>query len=176
MFKQAISYVKNNFYDSKFSDNKKRYIFQCLAATFIVYLVLTSLSIVSSDLVIASVASTAFIIFSAPHGEGARTRYILGGYLIGFLMGGLCYYLMKLCMYLMPSLHVHFDEIFGALAIGLSIFVMVILDLEHPPACSAALALIINDWNQWTIGITFLALFILVISRVVLRKHLIQLI
>ena len=36
-------------------------------------------------------------------------------------------------------LHVNFDYIFCAIAIGLSISGMVILDLEHPPACSAAI-------------------------------------
>jgi len=175
-FKFWLSYLKDNFYDKKFSSNKKKYILQCLAATFISYFILTTLSLISSVLVIASIASTAFIVFCAPHAKRAKTRYILGGYAVGLSMGFLCYSMMKFFITHVPFLHIHFDEIFGALAIGLSIFLMVILDVEHAPACSASLALVISDWNYLTIIITFLALFILIGSRFILRKHLIQLI
>lgn len=169
-------YLRENFYDEKFSLNKKKYILQCLAATMVVYFVLTTLSVLSNYLVIASIASTSFVIFAGPHSELAKARYVLGGYFVGILMGVVCYYTMICFIQWLPDLAAHLDEVFAALAVGSSLFLMVILDFEHPPACAASLALIINDWNGRTIFITFFALTILVVSRYLLRKYLIQLI
>lgn len=176
MIKRLKTYIYDNFYDKKFSGNKKKYIFQCFAATLIVYFVLTSLSLISSDLVIASIASTSFLVFSAPHSERSKMRYIIGGYTVGFAIGVICYYLMQISIDLLPMLQLNFDEVWGAIAIGLSIFVMVVIDVEHPPASAACLAMVINHWNIWTILVTMVAVFILILSRYLLRPYLIQLI
>ncbi len=121
-------------------------------------------------------AEEPFVIFAGPHSERAKARYVLGGYTVGILVGAFCYYGMVEWTKILPTLGLHFDEIFAARAADWGLFCMVVLDFKHPPACAAALALVINDWNLWTLFITFLALFILVISRHILRKHLIQLI
>ena len=36
--------------------------------------------------------------------------------------------------------------LFGGLAVGVSIFVMVITDTEHPPAAAVALGFVISPW------------------------------
>ncbi len=170
-----FKFLKDHFYDEKFANNKKMYVIQCSIATLIVFFVLMTLSIVSSDLVIASIASTTFIVFAMPHAERAKTRYVIGGYIVGMLMGGMSEALMLLAQDVIPSLQSHFDEIFGALAIGGSIFLMVVLDLEHPPASAVSLALVINTWNIWTLVVTVVSLFILTLSRYLLRHKLIDL-
>lgn len=172
----ALTYFKTNFYDEKFSQNKKMYIFQCAAATLVVYFVLTTLSVISNYLVIASIASTSFIIFAGPHSERARARYVFGGYIIGTLSGVLSYYSLLYFSDLLPMFAPHLTEVFAALAVGCSLFFMVIFDLEHPPASSVALALVINYWGVRTLCVTFFALCVLVCSRHLLRKRLIQLI
>lgn len=174
--KKILSYLKTNCYDEKFSNNKKKYIFQCFLATMVAYLVLTALSIISNVIVIASIASTSFIIFAAPHSEQSKARYLIGGYCVGLSVGILCYYLMIFCMKLFPILHVHFDEIFGALAVGISFFLMVIFDFEHAPASSASLALVLNEWDFLTLGITLFAVILLTVARKLLADRLIQLI
>lgn len=171
-----LTFLRENFFDKKFIDNKKKYVLQCLAATGVVYLVLTTLSLIISALVIASIASTSFLVFSAPHSERSKARYIIGGYSVGFLIGAGCFYLMDIFIHHWPLLKMHMDEIFGALAVGLSIFLMVILDLEHPPASAAALAFVLNQWNIWTIIVTYLALIIIISSRTMLKRYLIELI
>lgn len=176
MIKQLSSYLYQNFYDKKFALYKKKYILQCLYATLVVYFVLTTISLISSNIVAASIASTSFLIFSAPHAERSKIRYIYGGYLVGFLIGMACYYCMLFFISHFPALHMHFDEVFGGLAVGLSIFLMVIIDVEHPPASAVSLAMVINNWNVWTIVVTFLALIILTLSRRLFRKYLIELV
>jgi len=172
----ALMYLRANFYDEKFSKNKKMYIFQCIAATVVVYLVLTALSVISNYLVIASIASTSFVIFAGPHSERARARYVFGGYIIGTLSGIASYYSLHYFSDLLPVFAPHLTEVFAALAVGFSLFFMVILDLEHPPASGVALALVINNWGLRTLCVTFFALCILVYARYLLRKRLIQLI
>lgn len=152
------------------------YFFQCAVATLIIYFALTALSLVSNLIVIASIASTAFTIFASPHHFSAQPRYIFGSYFIGLAVGALCYYLMIFCIQKVAIFPSHYDEIFGALSVGISLFFMVIFDFKHPPASAASLALVLYDWNSWTIVITFLALIILSTSRHLLRRHLIQLI
>ena len=142
----------------------------------VVYFVLTMLSLVTNALVIASIASTSFLVFTAPHVERSRSRYIVGGYTVSFITGGLCYLLMRQCAESMPLFSLHFDELYGAIAIGLSIFIMVVTDLEHPPASAASLSMVINTWDVWSITVTYIAIFILIISRSLLRKHLINLV
>ena len=171
-----MNYLYENFYDKKYAVNKGKYIWQCGYATIVAYLVLTSISLISSYIVVASIASTSFLIFSAPHAERSKVRYIFGGYCVGFITGLLCYIAMDVFIWMIPALANHFDEIFGGLAIGFSIFAMVVFDVEHPPASAFSLAMVLGDWNIWTIIVTSVALIILTVSRRLLRKHLIDLI
>jgi CBS-domain-containing membrane protein len=52
--------------------------------------------------------------------------------------------------------------VFGALSVGLTIFLMVVTDTEHAPATSVALGLMLEKWDYLTIvfvlcGIVFIS-------------------
>jgi CBS-domain-containing membrane protein len=49
--------------------------------------------------------------------------------------------------------------VFGAMAVGLAIFVMVITGTAHPPAAGLALELILNEWSPLTIVVVLPGLF-----------------
>lgn len=176
MNSKLFRYLSANFYDRKFSQNKLQYLTQCSMATLTMFIVLMTLNLVRSDLVIASIASTTFVIFTMPHRQRARTRYVVGGYIICTVLGLISAQLASLFINSFPNLAQFHDELFGAIAVGSSIFCMIIFDAEHPPAAAVALALIINKWTIWAFVVLFVALTILLLARYFFRDKLINLI
>lgn len=175
LFKKAVSYFHDNFIDKKFSTHKKQYIFQCVLATFVVLLLLLAINVISNELVIASIASTTFTIFASPHHKLSRFRYVFGGYIVGIGVGLFCslFILNKLTL-IGWFFNIH-HELVGALSVGASLFLMVVLDLEHPPAASMALALVITNWSIESLVVTLLFILGLCTFRKVFAKHLIAL-
>jgi len=172
--KSLLQYFARHFIDKRFLENRRAYFIQALLAGVVVFLVLLNLTEASNDLVIASIASTAFFVFAAPHNPYAKTKFIIGGYLIGVVAGVCCSLLMwsiSLPMFLTP----HAPALFGALTVYLSFLLMVITGLEHPPACSVSLALVLNDWSVWLLVVTVASLFIITVTRQLLAKYMINL-
>nr|NKB47258.1 hypothetical protein [Legionellales bacterium] len=91
--------------------------------------------------------------------------------------GLICFGLMEL-LAINDSLRLtsHYDELFGALAVGMSIFIMVIFNVEHPPATALALALIINSWTVYSLVVTMLAIIMILFARYMLRHYLVDLV
>jgi len=83
--------------------------------------------------VISAMGATAFIVFAMPTAVSAQTRNVIGGHLVG-LASGTIFYFATLPYFLEYPL-----------AVGIAIFVMVALDVEHPPAAGTALAVVINE-------------------------------
>jgi len=98
-------------------------------ALFIIVLVLGEGKMV----VISAMGATAFIVFAMPTAVSAQTRNVIGGHLVG-LASGTIFYFATLPYFLEYPL-----------AVGIAIFVMVALDVEHPPAAGTALAVVINE-------------------------------
>lgn len=161
------------FYDNRFLHNKARYIGQCLMATLVAFFLLMCIKLIANELVIASIASTIFMVFAQPQGGLSKARYILGGYVVGFIIGGLSHYL-QVYIKLIQKWPID-DAIFGACAVGLCIFFMVVFDLEHPPAAAVALALVINPWTPWTVIVTLIAISILLLAKHIFKRQLINL-
>jgi len=117
----------------KFKKLWKYYLLQSLlaaAALFILVLVLGKDKMV----VISAMGATAFIVFAVPKDYSAQTRNVIGGHLVGLASGAIFYYTP------LPYYSLEY-----ALAVGIAIFVMVALDVEHPPAAGTALAVAINE-------------------------------
>ena len=113
----------------------KNYIFQCFLATLTMLLLLLLLSM-ENIVVIASIGSTAFIVFAMPKSITAQPRKVIGGHMMGILSGSLCASISH------PSFTL--SIILYSFAVGLSIFLMTITDTEHPPASGTALGIAIT--------------------------------
>ena len=116
----------------KFKKLWKYYLWQsCLAtiALFIIVLILGKGKMV----VISAMGATAFVVFAMPTAVSAQTRNVIGGHLVG-LASGTIFYFTTLPYFLEYPL-----------VVGIAIFVMVALDVEHPPAAGSALAVVINE-------------------------------
>lgn len=164
------------FYNEKFAQNKRKYILQCLAAAIVVLFVLLSVTSITSGFIIASIASSAFTIFTRPNSPLASTTSIFFGYIVGSLSGLICFILLVYCHDLTPIYLMYDRAFFGALSVGLSMFLMLVFKVAHPPACGVSLALVLNPWEPQVLLITVGAVFILTGSRYLLRHYLIDLI
>ena len=116
----------------------KNYIFQSFLATLTIFIVLLFLSI-EHAVIIASIGATAFIVFAMPKSITAKPRNVIGGHLVGFLSGFLCA--------LIPHPSFLYSILIYSFAVGLSIFVMVVTDTEHPPASGTALGIAITGFD-----------------------------
>ena len=154
--------------DLQFKENKGKYIIQCIMATGVVALSLFMLDLVFDVAIVASLRSTSFFVFAMPHKKSASNYVIFLGNTIGIIVGGICYGL--------GILFASFPlAILAALSVGLSLFLMVIFEAEHPPAAGIALGLVLEGFNIYTLLVVYFVLVILLIMRRVLKRWLIDL-
>ncbi|AAW39753.1 MAG: HPP family protein [Dehalococcoides mccartyi] len=116
----------------------KLYLFQSFLATLVLFIIALTLSI-ENAVVIASIASTAFIVFTQPSSPPAVPRRIFWGHVLGFCIGCL--------VNLIPHQYMLTDALVYALAVGLCIFLMMIMDLKHAPAAGTALGVAITGFS-----------------------------
>ena len=154
--------------DEKFVLNKKNYITQCLIVILFMSFILISLDFVFEIPIVASLGATCFIIFTFPHKNSSQLQYIVGGYIIGIIVGYSC----MVGFYLLPVISL---SIWGAIAIGFSMFLMVILNFEHPPAAAIALGIVMNGLEIKSLIMIFLALTLMLSVRHLLKNKLLDL-
>lgn len=161
-------------FDSRFSRNRSRYVFQCALATCCVLVVLGLLDVVSDTVVIASLGASSFLVFAVPDGNVSRARYLLGGYVLGCAAGTGCYWLAQWVP--LVNLPIESVTVYGALAVGLTMFLMVITNTEHPPAAGVALGLVVQQWCWGTVLVAIAGVLSLLALRALLRPVLIRLV
>lgn len=152
----------------EFSSHWKNYLLQSFIATIAIFIVITSLSIQEHPIFIASIGATTFIVFAMPNDPAAKPVCIIGGHIVGLACGFLCA-LIPHTNFISPIVA---ESLIYALAVGLSIFVMVVTDTEHPPAAGTALGTAIKGLSlSVTLGIVVSAV-ILSLIHYLFRKHL----
>ncbi|MBL7106650.1 MAG: HPP family protein [Phycisphaerae bacterium] len=152
----------------EFRRHWKNYVIQSIIATLVIFAILLMLSIRKNAIIIASLGATTFIVFAMPKSITATTRNIIGGYITGIICGTLCALLPK-------PLFVHhavMHSLAYAVAVGLSIFIMVVTDTEHPPASGIALAFAINGVSLEVTIAVIVAVSILALTRYLFRNQL----
>ncbi len=162
--------------DEKYKQNKGRYLLQTLLTTISMAVVLMVLDTISNTVIIAALGASCFIAFTMPHKTLAKPRHLLGGYMVGTLVGLPCGIMAQITSQVPHQLiHHHSDVIFGALAVGISMFLMVISDTEHAPAAGLALGYVLNQWTWWTVLVVFIGITTLTIVKTTLKGWLIDL-
>jgi len=116
----------------------KHYLWQSSIAALVVFIVFLILD-VQNAVIITSIGATAFIVFTMPKNITAEPRRVIGGHLIGLLSGSL--------IALIPHPSVLPSAVTYALAVGISIFLMVMTNTEHPPASGTALGVAITGFS-----------------------------
>ncbi len=129
--------------DKKFRRYWKNYVFQSFFAAVAIFVILFFFNIHRRPIIIASMGSTAFIVFALPKNLTAKPRRVVGSHLVGLLCGSLSVLIPHSS--LLSSLFVY------SFAVGASIFLMVVTDTEHPPASGTALGIAIAGPSLHTI-------------------------
>jgi len=128
----------------------KRYAMQCGLAGFVVFILLLVLDAVTQTVLIAALGASAFIAFAVPRSPHSGPRHMIGGYVVGIFAGSLMATLKAMIGASAGADHAVM-VIFGAIAISLAMFTMVVTRTEHPPAAALALGLVLNEWNLLTL-------------------------
>jgi len=164
--------MKSEFWkiiDSKYFKEKKKYFFQTILSTFCIFIVLLFMDFIDEAAVVSSFGATAFIVFALPHSQASSFKKVIGGYSVGILVG---FIFASLCS-LIPDVDM---VVFLALGIGISFFIMVLFDVEHPPAVGMTLGLILDGFNHKTVVIVFSGIALLLFLKTVLKKYMINLV
>ena len=146
----------------------RNYVFQSLLATVALFCVLIFLE-QGEQVIVASLGATAFVVFALPNSFTAQPRNVIGGHLVGLACGFVGYWLLSI----LPNPDQFIAEAgIHAFAVGLAMFIMVVIDTEHPPAAGTALgAAIGGPGERLIISVLFFSIVFTVI-RLLARKHL----
>ena len=162
-------------FDQKFRSRAPQYVFQCVLATLSLVIILLAQDAVLRAAIVVAVASTAFIVFVVPHTPTASTRKVVGGHVVAVCLGSVATAVLR---------GVGIDSFDGdryifyvaaAVAVGLSIFVMVVTDTEHAPAAGTALGLVIPGWSLSAVVLIIVGAVALSAVRIVLGPRLVNL-
>jgi CBS-domain-containing membrane protein len=110
--------------------------------------------------IISAMGATSFIVFAMPRAASAQTRNVIGGHLVGLACGAIFYFTA------LP----YFVEY--PFAVAVAIFLMVALDVEHPPAAGTALAVVINEVSRDAFITIMVSTVVLSQCRYYLRNYL----
>ncbi len=162
--------IPSRLVDPRIRTHAYSYLFQCALATVFIAAVLLVRDVVAQAAIVVAVASSAFIVFAVPNSIAATPRRVIGGHAVAVVVGGVFSAILGT---IEESNHV--SNVMAALAVGLSILIMVSTDTEHPPAAGTALGLMIHGWSGSSVIFILSSVLILSITRVVLRRRLIDL-
>ncbi len=147
----------------EFKKSWKQYIFQSLLATVIIFVVFLGLKL-SHPLITISIGATAFIVFAMPKNITANPRNVIGGHVAGVAVGFL--------LLLIPHSSFLSSIFVYSFAVGFSIFIMVTLNIEHPPASATALGIVMNGFSIKACAVFFISILILLITQRYFKRFL----
>jgi len=143
----------------KFKKLWKYYLLQSVLAATILSILVFILGR-EKMVLISAMGATTFIVFAMPNTVSAKRRNVVGGHLVGLASGAIFYFAT------LP----YFLEY--PLAVGIAIFFMVALDVEHPPAAGTALAVVINEVSCDAFITVMVSALVLSQCRFYMRRYL----
>ncbi len=166
-----------NIIDEKVRKNIRPYLLQSILATLTILLILVFLDVLSHTAIIATLGSSAFLVFTRPRAYVSRSRPLIGGYIIGMAVGVMYYYATLLAAYFSISVsQATVLIVFSAMAVGAAIFLMVVTDTEHPPAARMSLGLVLNQWDHKTLFFILVAVIVMAVLRKILQPYMVNLV
>lgn len=149
------------------------YVAQTAIATAFVFALLVVLHGLGQLVIVAALGSSAFVVFAMPKRDNSNPRYVIGGHFFCFMTGTSLRLLTHdwLFGYLDVSPAVE-DIIACSLAVGASLFVMVVTDTEHPPAAGTAVGTALADFSPQVAISVILGAAMLSLARILFRRWL----
>jgi len=141
----------------------KNYVFQSLFATAIMLVLLAFLTF-RNIIIISSIGSSVFIVFAMPSTITAQPRNLVFGQIVGLISGTIGGFLTRIDF--LPVILCY------AFAVGLSVFLMVVTDTEHPPAAGTALGVAVMGFSLEAALLLIYAVTVLAFVRTVFKSKL----
>ncbi len=165
-----------NFLDESFKKHKKQFILQSLMTVGVVSIVLLFLDFLADGIVVASIGASSTIAFGNPHDESAGPKYLIGGYTFGVISGGFCCLLALGIQNLIPAVNSDIVmALLGAFSVGLTMFLMVITNTEHPPSSALALGLVLNGFSIMSAAVAIIGISLISLTQRLLKKYMFDL-
>ncbi len=153
---------------NEFRSYWKYFVFQSLLASFSIFLIVLVLGQYDkSEIIMASLGATAFVVFALPEKITAHPRNVIGGHAIGVICGKAGFLLLEM----VPGAGTIEQAAGFGLAVGLAIFIMVVIDMEHPPAAGTAFGIVTTGATIPVVfGVLFFAIALSAIRWVLRNK------
>ena len=141
--------LEGRLFDRRFHRHWKNYLFQCGLAALTLLIVLLVVDVVLQAAIVVAIASTAFVVFVAPHSQAASPRRVIGGHVVAAIVGTALSLLYFMPVFGEMALRSHLAiDVIAVLSVGLSILLMVLTNTEHAPAAGTALGLVVGGWPR----------------------------
>ena len=149
--------------DPNFPSYWKQYIIQSSFAAFTVFII--TLILYDNPVIIASIGATAFIVFAMPNNISAEPKRIIGGHLVGFFVG--------VCLAVFPFMDIiFFKGLWFSASVGITILIMVVMDVEHPPAAGTALGMTLVGYTNSSSSAIIISVVVLAFIGYVSKPYL----
>ena len=159
--------------DPKFRLRYKQYFLQAFLAFVAMAIILLFVDSLSSAAIAAGLGSSVVGIFINPNGATARLQAIVGGHTMALLLGSVfSFILFAGSIETFTANHSQFHALIMALSVGLLLLVMAITDTEHPPAAGIVIGMASREWTPEVFGAILGALGLLAVVKLVVRRHL----
>ncbi len=127
----------------------------------------------STAAIAAGLGSSVIGIFIDPSGATARVRAVVGGHTMALLVGSVfSFILFAGGIETFIADHSHFHAMVMALSVGMLILVMAVTDTEHPPAAGIGIGMSSREWAPEVFGAILAAAFLLGAIKLLLKRHL----
>jgi len=166
---------KTYLIDKKFKHHPIRYFYQSLLAFVCIFIILSVLDVVTHSAIVASLGASCFIAFTMPQHRLSKSKNLIGGYCIGIICG-VFFKILIVKGYCVILNVILLHALYGALACAISMFFMVIGDMEHAPACGISLGLVFNTWTGSTLLVIITAISMLSFIKYLLKPYMFDLI
>lgn len=147
---------------TEFKLHWKNYVYQSALAALAIFII-TIILRMQNAVIIASLGSSAFIIFALPNAASAKSRNVIGGHIVGILAGSL--------FSIVPQTVFFLTALTYAFAVGLSILIMVVTDTEHPPAAGTALGIAMSRSSPKIITAIIISAVVLALVRHFFKRY-----
>jgi len=164
-------HISENLFDKNFRKHPMNYVLQCFII-FICISIVLFLYEFFGGIIVASLGASSFIVFVTPLTNGSRSRYVIGGYICGAVIGVLFGLLHGWVSTMGLDGTKYFLILICAATVAVTAFIMVITNSEHPPAAALALGLSVDPTSIKTALAALLGVMIICLIRRLFKKRL----
>lgn len=157
--------------DPRFRRRAGRYVIQSAIAGACLFLILVFEQGVAGAAVTASIASSVFIAFVVPHSVAASTRRVLGGQILGLAVGSLASFGLLTLVGPVEAVGLILLSTVASVSVGLSIVLMALTETQHPPAAATCLGIVLFGASFQAALFVITAVLTLVALRLLLLRH-----